>query len=216
MTLEQARIHLCRHGEVAPEWRERVYGKLDVELADEGRLRFELLADALRELPLAGVYASDLCRARSGAELIAAAHGLEVRLDPRLREIDRGSWAGRSIQAVEELSPGGFQRYKEAPMSFREHGGESHGDLLERVRPALIELADRHRGEEILAVTHGQVMRVLLAWVLGISGPASMRVMTSYGGLTTIDRFPDGDWVVQAVNAPSIRPGEWGGRTTRP
>ena len=40
--------------------------------------------------------------------------------------------------------------------------------------------------------------------------------MTAHGGLTTIDRYADGVWVVQAVNAPTVRRGRWGGRTFKP
>jgi broad specificity phosphatase PhoE len=213
---EVSRIHLCRHGEVDPVWKGRVYGGLDVELSDAGRQRFDLLASALRHVPLSAIYASDLMRARDGAERIAAAFGMPVTTDARLREIGRGSWAGEAVDDIEARAPGSHADYFADPDGYRGHGGETHADLLERVRPALIEIAERHVGQEVLIVCHGQVMRVVVAWILEIPGPASFSMMTGHGGLTTIDRYPDGAWVVQAVNAPTVREGRWGGRTYKP
>ena len=58
--------------------------------------------------------------------------------------------------------------------------------------------------------------REMALHVLGIPGRYSLNLMTSHGGLTTLDRYEDGVWVVQAVNAPAIRQGPWGGRTFKP
>ncbi len=214
--MQVARIHLCRHGEVDAAWHGRIYGAQDVPLAPEGRRRFDVLATELAHLPLAAVYASDLVRAVDGARRIAAPHGLSVQQDPRLREIDRGEWVGLTPAQVDERWSDGMQRYLEDPDHYREHGGENHVQLADRAMPALAEIADRHRAQQVLAVCHAQVMRVVVARVLGIGGAASLNLMTGHGGLTTVDRYPDGVWVVQAVNAPTVRAGAWGGRTFKP
>jgi len=211
-----SRIHLCRHGEVDAVWKGRIYGGLDVELSEAGRERFNRLAEQLRHLPLAAIYSSDLRRARDGAERIAAVFGLPVSTDERLREISRGHWAGEHVDEIEAKSPGAHAAYFADPYGYRGHGGETHADVLERVRPALTEIAERHAGEEVLVVCHGQVMRIMVSWILEIPGHASFSMMTGHGGLTTIDRYPDGAWVVQAVNAPVVRKGGWGGRTHKP
>ncbi len=214
--MRATRLHFCRHGEVDPSWRDRVYGGLDIPLSAEGRARFERLALALADQPFDAVYSSDLERALVGARLLAAPRGLEVRADPRLREIDRGRWAGKSFDRIEEEWPGAWEAYRRDPDGYRGHGGESHRDLLDRVLPFLEEVLAEHEGGIVLLVCHGQVMRAVTARVLGIPGPRSLSLMHSYGGLTTIDVFEDGEWVVQALNAPVLRPEPWGGRTTKP
>jgi len=122
----------------------------------------------------------------------------------------------RLVDEIEAKSPGAHAAYFADPYGYRGHGGETHADVLERVRPALTEIAERHAGEEVLVVCHGQVMRIMVSWILEIPGHASFSMMTGHGGLTTIDRYPDGAWVVQAVNAPVVRKGGWGGRTHKP
>ncbi len=210
------RLHLCRHGEVAADWSARIYGGRDVPTAPEARRRFERLAAELAGQELDAIYASALARAREGAEILARPHGLRVRIDPRLNEIDRGWWAGLTLAEVEGREPGAWRAYLEDPDGYAGHGGESHAALRARVIPCLQEIAARHPGGRVLAVTHGQVMRVAVAWVLGIGGRESLRLMHSLGGITTIDAYEDGEWVVQAVNAPALRPEPWGGRTRKP
>jgi len=214
--VQKSRIHLCRHGEVDGSWRTRIYGAADVALSPEGKARFDGLADDLARIRFAAIYASDLERAKDGAGRIAAAQRLEVVVDPRLREIDRGGWVGLSLAEIEERWPGGVDGYLNDPDGYTAHGGESHAILADRVWPALEEIADRHVGEQVLAVCHGQVMRSVVARVLGIGGARSLNLMTGHGGLTTLDRYEDGVWVVQAVNAPTLRDGDWGGRTFKP
>ena len=211
-----ARLHLCRHGEVDPSWHGKVYGSLDVDLAEAGRQRFDSLAEDLRGLSFAAIYASPLRRALDGAKAIARHHELEVQVDDRLREIDRGDWSGVELDELERGWPGATRAYLEDPDAYAAHGGESHADLRARIVPALEDIAQRHRGGEVLAVCHAQVMRVAVAWALGIPGDRSLNLMTGYGGLTTMDRYSDGAWVVQAVNAATIRRGQWGGRTFKP
>ncbi len=212
----KCRIHLCRHGEVDPAWAHRIYGGKDIALAPEGVERFRRLAEELRGHKFARLVASDLQRARIGGELIAEALGMELGLDPRFREIDRGRWAGMERSALEREEPGAFEAYLADPYGYRGHGGESHADLEARIVPALEDLAEAHPGGEIFVVCHGQVQRVAAAWVLQLRNKDSLRFTHSHGGITTLDRYPDGHWQLQALNAPSLRKDKWGGRVSKP
>lgn len=212
----RARIHLVRHGEVDPSWKGRVYGALDVPLAPEGQARFDRLAADLAGAELAAVYASDLGRAIDGAARIAARLRVEVRVDPRLREVDRGAWSGLPVEEIEERWPGGLDAYREDPGGYRGHGGENLADLGGRVGPVLDELAEAWVGHQILVVCHAQVIRALLAGSLAIPHRETLRLNVAHGGFTTIDCYADGGRVVQAVNAPGLRDGAWGGRYRKP
>lgn len=212
----RARVHLLRHGEVDPAWKGRVYGALDVPLAPEGMARFDELAARLEGAALDAVYASDLARALDGAARIAARLGLEVRVDPRLREVDRGAWSGLPVAEIEERWPGGLEAYREDPGSYRDHGGESLADLERRVLPVLDELGRDWLGREVVVVCHAQVIRAVVAGCLSIPHREALRLQVGHGGFTTIDCYGDGVRVVQAVNAPGLRDGAWGGRYRKP
>jgi len=63
------RLYLVRHGEVPGEG--VLHGHVDVPLTPRGREQMEAVASRLAAEPLAGVYSSDLQRARDGARFAA-------------------------------------------------------------------------------------------------------------------------------------------------
>jgi broad specificity phosphatase PhoE len=136
-------ILLARHGET--DWNRdlRFQGHADEPLNDSGRTQAERLADTLRDEQLAAVYTSDLRRASETAEIVATALGLPLAADPRLREIDVGSWQGRTRAEVDG-----------APWD-----GETYDDHRERAVAALVGIAADHPGDRVLVVTHGGTLR---------------------------------------------------------
>jgi broad specificity phosphatase PhoE len=118
------------------------------------------LAGRLSDVPLAAVYSSDLPRALETAELVAARRGLEVVVDPALREIDLGSWSGLTRAEIEERFPGASH-----------HDGEPRDEFEERVLAAVTRIAVAHDGARVLVVAHGGCIRALQRRVLGEALP---------------------------------------------
>jgi hypothetical protein len=87
-------IYLLRHGEVRHAETRRFIGHLDVPLSERGERQCAVQAQALRRVPLAAVFSSDLARARRSAEIIGVPHGLAPREVPALREMSMGRWDG--------------------------------------------------------------------------------------------------------------------------
>src|SRR5438876_6692501 len=85
---------LARHGET--DWNRdgRFQGHADPPLNDRGREQARSLADALADQPIEAIYSSDLRRAHETAQIVAQRQGLEVLVDPDLRERDVGEWSG--------------------------------------------------------------------------------------------------------------------------
>lgn len=185
--MDATRLHLVRHGAVAPEWRERLYGCLDVPLAESGRVEAHRAAALLERVELAAVISSGLERAEFGAACIRAGRALE-RLDEReLRELDRGGWAGLGFDELEERDPGAYARWSADPAGVRPPGGENLSDLALRVVPCLDRIAERHAGAEVAIVTHSWVIRVAVCAVLGIGPARCMRLDLPTGGLVVVD-----------------------------
>jgi broad specificity phosphatase PhoE len=170
------RIHLVRHGET--EWNRelRWQGHSDPPLNEQGRDQARRLAAALARTPFAAVYSSDLRRASETAEIVAAALGLPVRVDPALREIDVGSWEGFTLAELEARFPEAVARWQETG----DHGwdnGESHEEMLTRAREAVGSIAARHDGEDIIVVSHGGPIRALKALAAGVAYPRDRRTV---------------------------------------
>ena len=145
-------VLMARHGETDDNRQPvRFQGFRDTPLNDTGREQAHELA----------ARSSDLSRARETAEIVGAKIGLTPRLDPRLREANRGDWEGRLFIDVKREDPERFADWMRAGASFRFPGGESLQEQLDRVTAAL---EDIERGGELpaLAVCHGGSIRVIL------------------------------------------------------
>ena len=95
------------------------------------------------------IYASDLSRARETAEIVAAATGHEVRLDPALRERDFGSWEGLTREEIDA-------RFAD----HDQHDGETYDEVRARVLAAANRIAE-HSGETVLVVSTEAPQRAL-------------------------------------------------------
>jgi probable phosphoglycerate mutase len=147
------RLLLVRHGESTWNASGRWQGQADPPLSALGE---QQARDAARQV--AGVdalWASDLARARRTAEIIAEHLGLDVRVDPRLRERDAGEWQGRTRAEIEERWPGHLASGRRPP------GYEPDDVLLARALDAIAHIATAHAGRSVLVVAHGGVVRTL-------------------------------------------------------
>jgi alpha-ribazole phosphatase len=160
---------LARHGET--DWNRdgRWQGHTDTPLNERGREQARALAAELDGEPVAAVYASDLRRARETAQIVAARLGVEVRADPRLREIYFGGWEGLTTPEIEDRFPDEVARWRADDDANSFAGGETYAEMGARVVEALSEIAAAHPDEAVLVILHGGPIRGLLAHAAGIT-----------------------------------------------
>lgn len=135
-------VVLVRHGETDWNVEGRYTGQADVPLNARGREQACRLAADLARESFDAVYTSDLSRARETADILASRLGLDVLVEPDLREIDVGCYEGLTRE----------QR------QGRAWDGEARDEHAARVLGALERIAERHHGR-ILVVVHGVCMR---------------------------------------------------------
>ncbi len=165
----QTTIYLVRHGETAGN-RVRRYQTYDTPLSDEGREQARRVAGRLAgEGPFAALYTSDLARTLETAATIGQELGLAAALEPRLRELDVGDWKGTLYEEIERRFPRQRERWIAGGGLDRLPGaaGESTSDVRQRVLSAFDEIAARHAGERVIAVSHGWALAVLVAALHG-------------------------------------------------
>jgi broad specificity phosphatase PhoE len=173
------RLVLCRHAPAA-------------DAAAAG-----VLADTLRELPVAAVYSSPLDRARATADQIAGTHQLTPIIVDGLREIDFGEVEGLGF---DDLPPDLQRGLLEEPARVRFPGGETYGDLQERVVSALSGVVARHEGETVVAVSHaGAIRAALAAWLL-MPDEAAFRLDQRNAAVNVIE-WHDGTPLIRVLNA---------------
>jgi len=188
------RIHLVRHGAVAAPWNERIYGDMDVPLSELGEQQSRALAHGLKDRRFDGVISSGLARSAFLAELLAQQSGLEAGVDARLRELNRGDWAGWGRDQVETAIPGAWEQFWAQGGVFPVPGGETFSELQTRVGGALEDLARDFEGRELLVVAHKWVLRAALCPVLGLPLERSPVIRVPHVGTVTLEREPASAW----------------------
>jgi broad specificity phosphatase PhoE len=197
-----ARVIFVRHAEPDEQARDRIYGRLDVELSASGQAHAEHIAELLAVEPIAAVYTSPLARARATAAPLARVLGLEpVALDD-LREIDFGELEGLSVAEVADRFPSKLG-WMTAPAQVHFPGGESVAALRERALRASREIAMRHPGETVAAFSHAVTIRAVLADALAMPPDALFRLDQAYGGISIVEWF-GGTPYVRVVNATRL------------
>ncbi len=159
--MHATRLLVVRHGETAWNRATRIQGHTDIDLNDHGRWQAGRLAAALRDEPIAAVYASDLKRARETAEAVAHPAGLPVHTHTGLRERGFGRFEGHTWDELELKWPTETLAWRKRMPDFAPPGGETLLTLRERVVAAVHDIAARHAGEQILLVAHGGVLDIL-------------------------------------------------------
>lgn len=185
-SLPFVRLFLARHGETPGNREMRYLGSVDQPLAPGGLEQAERLAEALRPLPLAAVYASPLRRAADTGSRIAAARGLDLRTEERLREQCFGAWEGLTRNEVLERDRDLLLRW-EADLGTAPPGGEALSAVQERMLALVEDVRRDHAGSWIALVSHVGPIKALLCAALGAPLATARHLFLDPGTLTVID-----------------------------
>lgn len=190
-SLTPTRLYLVRHGQVTDGHTDRYHGHNDIGLSAKGVRQFEALAAQLEPVPLIGVYASDLTRALTGAQIISRGREVTPQIIPEFREVNFGVWEGLNFTEIAERYPAELEARFRGLSTFRIPGGESLTDVKLRALPRLNDLIQQHQGEAFIIVAHAGINRVILSEALSLSLDYIFRLDQNYGCLNIIDYFPD-------------------------
>lgn len=179
MTAEQ--VLLLRHG--LTDWNDagRFQGRSDVGLNAVGLSQAAAVAQVLSGAGITRIVSSDLSRARRTADIVAEACGLPVENDPRLQEIDVGSWAGLTADQVGRADPGFWPAVRQGRDFRRSPTGETATEAGARVAAAVAEHTEATPDQgRLLVVSHGLTGRMAILQLLGLGQP-QFRLFTGIG-----------------------------------
>ncbi len=156
-------IFLIRHGETDFNRDQRLQGRLDSRLTERGLEQARRMGEHLRPFVEAHsdweMIVSPAGRTRHTARIVHETLGLgcEMRIEPRIAEVDVGSWEGMNREDLERMAPGVFGQ---PGWLCRSPDGESYETLSGRLAHWLSEL-DEDDGKRRIVVSHGIAGRVL-------------------------------------------------------
>ena len=195
------RLVVLRHGETDSNAAGIWQGQLDHELSARGHAQARAAARALIPLRPVRVVSSDLRRAQVTGQDVAAACGVPITTDARLREIHAGAWQGMTGDQVREQYPEDAERLLTGEDFRRGGDGETVAEVAERAR-ALVEevLAAMEPGECVVLATHGVTGRTLAADLVGLD---QQQAWLALGGLRNCH------WVLLEEGRSGWRIVEW-------
>lgn len=159
------RLLLLRHAETAQP--DRFHGvESDVELGPRGRKQAELIARLIAGQRPAAVYCSAMRRACQTAEAIGSECGLAWQPIEALHERRMGALSGVPREQGWGAYAEAMERWRSGDLDFTHEGGESYAAIRDRVVAPLLGLLEAHRGQTIVVVAHGVVIRVALTTLL--------------------------------------------------
>lgn len=193
------RIVVWRHGQTTWNAAGRFQGQEDPPLDAVGAEQSRVSAHFLAAEPPDLILTSDLIRAADTARALAGLVDVPVRLEPRLREIDLGTWQGLTRGEVAARYPDQFAEWLDGQPPDR--GGETRAALDDRVGAALRDIEVPYA----LLVTHGGTSRSIIETLLGL--PHAGRWLAVLGNChwSHLQRLPGG-WQLRAHNLAAGTP----------
>lgn len=155
------RLIAIRHGETEWNSQGRFQGHLNSALNRQGLAQAEALGERLAAERFDLLLSSDLGRALQTASAIAMRSGHEIVVEPRLRERRMGIFQGLTPAEVQARYPEEYARFATRDPDYVIPEGESMRQLFVRSVACFTELATRHAGLTLAAVTHGGVLAML-------------------------------------------------------
>lgn len=174
-------IDLLRHGECEGG---RIFrGTSDVALLPEGFAKMQQACNFVDE-PWDHVISSPLKRCREFAESLVTQGELSFSVEDDLREMSFGDWDGCEIERIWQDSESEVQAWSDDPSMHTPPNGEPIKDVLARVVSFYSELLRVHKSKHVLLVTHGGIIRVMLAHLLNMPMSSVNRFDVPYASLT--------------------------------
>lgn len=185
-------LYLVRHGETDYHVQKRALGRIDAGLNELGRNQAEMVGEALKMTSIGGIYSSPLLRCRQTAEPLCIKTDRELMTEDGLQEIDLGEWDGLPFTEIYRTGGAAFSRWLTEPAEVRIPGGEMLEEVRDRVLQAALGILERHSiGEDIVIVSHGGPLRVLLCAALGLDINRIFRMEVDLCSISSIKFFSD-------------------------
>ncbi len=161
-------LYIVRHGEATGNVERNFHGWFDSELTENGRAQIARLPAYFKDIHLDAAYASDLRRTRETAAAVADAKGILVEPCADLREIHGGLWEDVPWDDLPVRFPESYEHWLRFPHLLEMPEGESMIAFQGRIYGAILDIAEKNKGKNVLISTHGTAIKVLLCKVRGV------------------------------------------------
>ena len=177
--MERGLVYLVRHTspDIAPSV---CYGQSDIDVAANFPEELALIKHKLAEIKPAICFTSPSLRC---AKLAQALNSGAVIEDKRLMELDFGDW---ELRPWDTIPRDAFDLWAHDHVNQAPPNGETFNQLHQRATQFLMEVNANSAQAPIVVVTHGGVIRALLAEALGLTLMNVFRIQIDYCSVTQL------------------------------
>jgi len=182
------KITLVRHTSLSIDPR-LCYGQSDVDVSENFDNERLALQAKLAKFEFDSVYASPLQRCHKLAKALCEDtslnhHADNILLDARLKELHFGDW---EMLKWDDIPRDAFDIWVKDYANLAPPNGETFNDLHQRARHFIEELREHSHGKHLLVVTHGGLIRALIAEVLQMPLKGLFRISIDYASVTQLE-----------------------------
>lgn len=160
-------LYIIRHCEAVGNKFQIFQGISDCDITECGAGQLEYLAERFKNIPLDLIYSGPLKRAVFTAEAINKYHGLKIKINSALTEIDGGEIEGKSLAEISEKYPLLEYAWNMKPHTFYPLNGESMQEVYIRSGKFIKQVLNKNKGKTIALVSHGCTIRNIICNILG-------------------------------------------------
>lgn len=159
-------IYLVRHAQ--SEWNAigRWQGQADPPLSAHGHVQARALAEHFPDVIPTLLVSSDLQRALDTAAPLGERWMQVPEVDPALRELDVGSWTGKTREEIAAEDPEALNLFFQGLKGWQ--GGETYEQHERRAESFATRMRAMDDDDTVVAVTHGGTLRAIVLALLEI------------------------------------------------
>jgi alpha-ribazole phosphatase len=203
------RLLLARHGQTIWNTQRRYQGQANSPLDETGQRQAAALGERLSKVKLSAIYASDLGRAWNTAAAAAAHQDCPLIAEPRLRELHYGEWQGLTYDEIRRVNPQRLAAWEADRMKASPPGGESLGQLSDRVWATVESIQKAYPEGTVLVVSHAGPLKVLLSQALGLPPTAFWQFSLEHAALSALSLYPQGGILELLNDACHLEENPW-------
>lgn len=201
------KIYLVRHTETFGNLENRFNGITESDYTEKGLAVKEKVIDYFKKLntreSFDTIYTSPISRARKIADDIGVFLDLKPKIVEDLKEFNFGIFEGLKISEAQELYPDEFNNWMQDYINVEISGGDSFVKKS-KVLHKWLKIVSNLNNSSIIIITHGAVIRSLLAYFLDLDLEDSWHFDIPLGGICEIEFKNDYGILKQLIDIENL------------
>lgn len=156
-------IYLTRHGQTLWNIENRLQGRGNSKLTEEGKGRAEMLSKRMKNIHIDTIYSSPLERAFITANIIKGDRDIEIITDDGLMEMCFGDYEGKKTEEIIRENPNwDLKLIMKGDTKLVAPNGETLEEVRKRVANSMDKIIKENIGKTILIVAHGITLKAIM------------------------------------------------------